>query len=59
MAQYHGPADADNLIVAWHRQVLDREPPAAVLERIRSRDADERIAQYRQVLEEETENADD
>ena len=35
--------------------MLDREPPADVLERIADREADERIARYHQVLEEETE----
>ena len=59
LRQYDGPADRDHLIVAWHRQVLDREPPAEVTERLRDRDADERIARYRQALEEETQNADE
>jgi hypothetical protein len=53
LGQYEGPADPDEILAAWHRQVLDAEPPAAVTERLRSRDADERIAQYRQALEAE------
>lgn len=57
LRQYDGPADRDHLIVAWHRQVLNRQPPAAVTERLRDREADERIARYRQALEQETENA--
>ena len=58
LRQYDGPADPDYLIVAWHRQVLDKEPPAAVTERLRDREADARITRYRQALEQETtENA--
>jgi hypothetical protein len=52
LRQYDGPADRDHLIAAWHRQVLNRQPPAAVTERLRDREADERIARYRQALEE-------
>jgi hypothetical protein len=59
LRQYDGPVDADYLVVAWHRQVLGKEPPASVTERLRDRAADERIAQYRQALEGETENADE
>jgi hypothetical protein len=58
LRQYDGPTNPDHLIVAWHRQVLDREPPRAVLERIADRDRSARVALYRQTLEEETE-ADD
>jgi len=52
---YHGRLDVDDITVSWYRQMLDREPPADVLERIADREADERIARYHQVLEEETE----
>jgi hypothetical protein len=58
LRQYTGPADADHLAAAWHRQVLDREPPADVTERLGERERDSRLQRYRQVLEEETENAD-
>ena len=34
LRQYDGPADRDHLIVAWHRQVLNDKPPAAVTERL-------------------------
>jgi hypothetical protein len=55
--QYSGPVDADHLAAAWHRQVLDREPPAAVSERLAERERDARLERYRQALEEETESA--
>jgi hypothetical protein len=37
--QYSGPADADHVAAAWHRQVLDREPPADVRQRWKSASA--------------------
>jgi hypothetical protein len=55
--QYEGPADRDHMIVAWHRQVLDRQPPAAVTERLAERERDARLEHYRQALQEETKNA--
>lgn len=54
LRQYDGPTDPDHLIVAWHRQVIDREPPRAVLERIADRDRSARVALLRQDLEKET-----
>jgi hypothetical protein len=57
LRQYEGPADADQLAAAWHRQVLDREPPADVTERLAERERDARLERYRQALQEETENA--
>jgi hypothetical protein len=58
LRQYSGPADADHLEAAWHRQVLDREPPADVTERLAERARNARLQRYRQVLEQETESAD-
>jgi hypothetical protein len=55
--QYSGPVDADHVAAAWYRQVLDREPPADVAERLAERERDARLARYRQALQEETENA--
>lgn len=52
LGQYQGPADPDEIRAAWHRQVLDTEPPTDVTERLREREADERIALFRQALEE-------
>lgn len=59
LRQYDGPIDADHLVVAWHRQVLDKEPPKAVTARLAEREREARLARYRQALqeEEETENA--
>jgi hypothetical protein len=54
---YDGAVDPDDITASWHRTMLDTEPPQDVLQRIRSRDADRRIARYRQALEEETESA--
>jgi hypothetical protein len=58
LAQYTGPADADHLAAEWHRQVLDREPPADVTERLAGREREARLARYRQALEQETDSAD-
>jgi hypothetical protein len=58
LAQYRGPADADHLVAAWHRQVLDREPPKDVTERLAERERDARLQRYRQTLQEETDSAD-
>jgi hypothetical protein len=58
LRQYAGPADADHLTAAWCRQVLDREPPADVTERLGERERQARLARYRQALEEEIDSAD-
>jgi hypothetical protein len=58
LSQYDGPADADHLVAAWHRQVLNAEPPAQVTERLAERERDTRLKRYRQILELETESAD-
>jgi hypothetical protein len=59
LRQYEGPADADHVAAAWHRQVLDREPPADVTERLAERERDARLERYRQALQEETERMPD
>ena len=59
LRQYDGPADADHLVAAWHHQVLGKEPPAAVAERLAERERDAQLEHYRQALQEETENADE
>jgi hypothetical protein len=56
LAQYRGPADADHVAAAWHRQVLDREPPADVTGRLAEREREARLERYRQALEEETDD---
>jgi hypothetical protein len=53
---HDGAIHPDDIVAAWHRTMLDTEPPQDVLERLRSRDADERIARWREALQsEETE----
>ena len=53
---YDGALHPDDIVAAWHRTMLDTEPPQDVLERLRSRDADERIARWREAIQsEETE----
>jgi hypothetical protein len=53
LRQYDGLADADHVTAAWHRQVLDREPPADVIARLASRERDARLERYRQALEQQ------
>jgi hypothetical protein len=57
LAQYSGPVDADHLTAAWHRQVLNRQPPADVTQRLEERERDARLERYHRALEEETDNA--
>jgi hypothetical protein len=56
LAQYRGPADADHVAAAWHRQVIDREPPKAVKERLEERERDARLQHYYRTLQEETDD---
>jgi hypothetical protein len=58
-AQYRGPADADHVAASWYRQVLNRQPPADVTQRLEERERDARLQRYCRALEEETENAPD
>jgi hypothetical protein len=56
---YGGRLEADDIVAAWHRTMLDAEPPTDVTERLAERERDARLARYRQALEEESENARD
>lgn len=56
LGSYDGPVDPDHLVAAWHRTVLDRDPPAAVADRLAERAADERIARFREALDSHKEN---
>jgi hypothetical protein len=55
--QYTGRPDPDEIVVAWHRQVLGKEPPAAVVERLAEAEAEARIARYRAALEHQPEES--